>query len=106
MTARREALRSALLSKFREERVKVIDKLDFESPKTARMAAMLKNLGISARCLLAVKGHKPVLFKSLRNIPRTGMSAVSGLNAYEVLRGGELLFTREALEALPEVVRK
>jgi large subunit ribosomal protein L4 len=104
--ARREALRSALLSKFREERVKVIDKLDFETPKTKRMATVLRNLGISGRCLLAVKGHQPVLYKSVRNIPRTSMSPIGDLNAYEVLRGGEVLFTREAIEALPEVVRK
>jgi len=104
--ARREALRSALLSKFRDDKVKIIDKLDFDAPKTKRMAEALKNLGVSARCLLAVKGHQPNLWKSLRNIPRTAMSAVRDLNAREVLLGGELLFTAAALESLSEVVKK
>ncbi len=104
--ARKEALRSALLSKFKDEQVKVIDKLDFEAPKTRRMASILKNLGIKSKCLLAVKGHQPNVYKSVRNIGRTAMSAVTDLNAYEVLRGGELLFTKEALESLAEVVKK
>jgi large subunit ribosomal protein L4 len=104
--ARREALRSALLSKFREERVKVIDKLEFDAPKTKRIARLLENLGIKSKVLLAVKGHQPELYKSVRNVPRTVMSAIRDLNAYEVLRGGELLITKEALEALPEVVKR
>ncbi len=103
--ARREALRSALLSKFKEDRVKVIDKLDFEVPKTRQMAEVLENLGIK-KCLLAVKGHRPNVWKSARNIPRTAVSPVADLNAYAVLRGGELLFTRDALESLAEVVKK
>jgi large subunit ribosomal protein L4 len=104
--ARREALRSALLSKFKDDQVKVIDKLDFEAPKTKRLATILKNLGINCKCLVAVKGTQSNVYKSARNIPRTAMSAVTDLNAYEVLRGGEILFTKEALESLPEVVKK
>lgn len=104
--ARREALRSALLSKFRDDQVKVIDKLDFDTPKTRRMVDVLKNLGIKQKCLLAVKGHQPDLWKSTRNIPRTEISPVRDLNAYSVLRGGELLFTKEALKDLAEVVKK
>jgi large subunit ribosomal protein L4 len=104
--ARREALRSALLSKFRDEQVKVIDKLEFDAPKTKRMFGILESLGIKKKCLLAVKGQMPNVLKSVRNLPRTSMSAVVDLNAYDVLRGGEMLFTREALESLTEVVKK
>ena len=104
--ARREALRSALLSKFKEEKVKVIDKLDIDAPKTKRVANLLKSLGISRKCLLAVDGHQTNVWKSARNIPRTEVSPVRDLNAYAVLRGGELLFTRDALEHLPKVVKK
>jgi large subunit ribosomal protein L4 len=103
--ARREALRSALLSKFRDDQVKVIEGLDFNEPKTSRMAGVLKNLGVS-KCMLAVKGQKPEVLKSIRNIPRTLMSSVTDLNAYDVLRCGELLFTKDAIESLAEVVKK
>ncbi len=103
--ARREALRSALLAKLKDEQIKIIDKLDFDAPKTKRMAGILSNLGIR-KCLLTVKGQMPNVYKSVRNIPRTKMSAVGDLNAYEVLRGGEMLFTKEAFESLTEVVKK
>jgi large subunit ribosomal protein L4 len=103
--ARREALRSALLSKFRDRQVRVIDKLEFDAPRTKRIAGMLRGMGVG-KCLLAVKGHMPNVYRSIRNIPRTRISAVADLNAYEVLRGGEMLFTREALESLAEAVVK
>jgi large subunit ribosomal protein L4 len=104
--ARREALRSALLAKFQDNEVKVIEKLVFDAPKTKRLAAMLGKLGIKSRCLLAVKGHDGNMWKSIRNIPRASLSPVGDLNAYEVLRGGQLIFTQEALESLPEAVKK
>jgi large subunit ribosomal protein L4 len=103
--ARREALKSALLAKFLDNEVKVIDKLELDAPKTKRIAAMLENLGIRQRCLLAIKAHDPNLWKSVRNLPRATVSPVSGLNAYEVLRGGQLLFTKEALLSLPQAVK-
>jgi len=103
--ARREALRSALLSKFLDNEVKVIDKLDFDAPKTKRVAAMLDKLGIKSKCLLAVKAHNPNVWKSVRNIARAGLSPIRDLNAYDVLRGGQLILTREALQGLPEAVK-
>ncbi len=104
--ARREALRTALLAKFLDNEVKVIDKLEFDAPKTKRIAAMLGKLGINKGCLLAVKNHNGNVWKSVRNVARASMSPISDLNAYEVLRGGQLLFTQEALESLPEAVKK
>ncbi|HOX07694.1 MAG TPA: 50S ribosomal protein L4 [Planctomycetota bacterium] len=104
--ARREALRSALLAKFLDKEVKVIDKLDFDAPKTKRIAAMLEKLGVNSKCLVAVKNHNANVWKSIRNIERASLSPVSDLNAYEVLRSGQLIFTRDALQSLPEAVRK
>ena len=104
--ARREALRSALLAKFLDNEVKVIEKLELDAPKTKRIALMLENLGVRKKCLLAIKEHSPNIWKSVRNIPRASVSPVSGLNAYEVLRGGQLLFTKDALLSLPEAVKR
>jgi large subunit ribosomal protein L4 len=104
--ARREALRSALLAKFLDKEVKVIDKLEFDAPKTKRLATMLEKLGVNSKCLLTVKSHNGNIWKSIRNIPRAALSPVSDLNAYSVLRGGQLIFTQEALQSLPEAVKK
>jgi large subunit ribosomal protein L4 len=104
--ARREALKSALLSKFLDNEVKVIEKIEFAAPKTKRMAAMLDKLGINSKCLLAIKSHDGNMWRSIRNIPRASLSPINNLNAYEVLRGGQLIFTQDALQNLPEAVRK
>lgn len=102
---RRQALKSALLSKFRDEQVTVIEPLEFDAPKTKRVVLMLKALGIGESCLLAVKGHAPILYKSSRNIPKLRVLAARDLNALEVLGHGRLVLTREVVENLAEVVR-
>ncbi len=102
---RRQALKSALLSKFRDNQVTVIEPLSFDAPKTKRVASMLKVLGIGESCLLAVRGHSPLLHKSSRNIPKLRILVAGDLNAFEVLGHGRLVLTREVVENLAEVVR-
>ena len=102
---RRQALKSALLSKFRDDQVTVIEPLSFDAPKTKRVASMLKALGIGGSCLLAVKGHSPLLHKSSRNIPRLRVLPAGDLNALEVIGHKRLVLTREVVEGLAEVVK-
>src|SRR5258708_11183332 len=49
---RREALKSALLSKIRDEQIKVIDTLIYDTPKTKRFTTALKALGLNGSCLV------------------------------------------------------
>jgi len=102
---RRQALKSALLSKFRDEEVTVIEPLSFDAPKTKRVASMLKALGIDESCLLAVKDHSPLLHKSLRNIPKVDVVTAGDMNALAVIGHGRLVLTREVVENLAEVVK-
>ncbi|MHC5053389.1 MAG: 50S ribosomal protein L4 [Planctomycetota bacterium] len=102
---RRQALKSALLSKFRDDQVTVIEPLSFDAPKTKRVASMLKALGIGESCLLAVTGHSPLLHKSSRNIPRLRVLPAGDLNALEVIGHRRLVLTREVVENLAEVVK-
>jgi large subunit ribosomal protein L4 len=103
---RREALKSALLSKLLSQEVKVIDALDYEAPKTKRFAAALKNLGLSSRtCLVALPAPTENLVKSVRNIVRCRLLPMRNLNAYEVLRYRHLLVTPDGVQRLAEVVK-
>ena len=104
---RREALRSALLAKFRDEEVKVVDELKFDEPKTRKMAKMLDALELGSRsCLLALGDDDATVWKSSRNIEKLSVMPVASLNAYDVVRNSKVLMTREALEKLPGVVTK
>src|SRR4051794_38125146 len=75
--ARQLATRSALLSKFQSNDVRVIDSISFDGIKTKPVAQMFKKLGIDRSCLLAINGRNETLEKSARNIDRTTLTTVS-----------------------------
>jgi len=100
--ARQEALRSALLSKFRDEQVFLIDELHFDKPSTKAVAGYLKSLGINGTCLLVPKEHSEALHLSVRNLHGCRMAPYKDLNAYKVLRHRNLLLSEAALKSLLE----
>ncbi|MCC8165078.1 MAG: 50S ribosomal protein L4, partial [Planctomycetes bacterium] len=105
-TARRLALKSALLGKFRDNAIMVLKDLDVSSPKTKDVAATLKNLKVESGCLMVIPEYNENVLKSCRNIPFADLSVLSDLNAYNVLRRKQVIFTKAALEALAEEVKK
>ena len=105
-TARRLALKSALLGKFRDNEVVVLKDLDVAAPKTKEVAETLKNLKVNSGCLMIVPEYNENILKSCRNLPKTELSVLSDLNAYSVLRRKQLIFTKAALEALAQEVKK
>lgn len=97
----RLATRMALLSKFQDDQVVVVDSLAVESPKTKPVADMLKALGLGqTTCLLAIEEHDPNVWKSARNIGSLRVSPAADLNAYDLLRQRQLVVTRAALDKL------
>ena len=95
--AKRLALRSAVLAKLQDGEVAVVDKLDLAEAKTKLMAAALKTLGIEGTCLIVLPKADEKIWRSARNLPQVRVSAVSDLNAYDVLLPKKLLFTKDAL---------
>ena len=101
--ARRAALRTALLSKFRDGEVAVADGWPAEQPSTKSAVAVLKALELADKGVLVVtEGHDPVLYRSLRNVPRVDVRPVSDLNAHEVLLRRHMVLTPGALTKLEE----
>ena len=95
------ATRMALLSKFQDQQVTILDELAISQPKTKDVVAVLKALGLSeASCLLAIDGHDANVWKSARNIPTLAVSPASDLNAYSLLHQRNLLVTKSALDGL------
>ncbi len=97
---RRLALESALLAKFRDNEVAVIDGLSFDKPKTGRLAKALDTAGLAGSLLLGVVKADRNFTLSARNLPRTLVRPVAQFNAYEVLRQAKLVLTSQALESL------
>lgn len=89
----------AMVSKIKAEKVKLIDVLNVEAPKTKEIAAVLKNLSIDTSLLIVVDQYDVNVYKSARNLPRVRILPVMEINAYEILRPKQLLMTRSAMDA-------
>ncbi len=97
------ATRMALASKIRDDEITVIDKLQFDHPKTREVVSILKHLGCDGQSLLiATAGLDVNVYKSARNIRRVSVSPEAELNALNVLSARRLLITKEALDAIKE----
>ncbi len=94
------ALYSALFAKLKDNEAVLIDKLEFDYPKTKRMVELLKSLGIENSCLVVIQKRDEIIWKSSRNIYNLMVKVASDLNAYDVVRYKKLLITKDALENL------
>ncbi len=99
---RRLALRSAVAVTIADGRLRVVDGLAFEAPKTARMAAFLRAAEAGRRVLL-VTGHADVaLERSCRNIPELQLLRALNLNVHDLLSADTVLVTRDAMQQVEE----
>lgn len=101
---RRAALRSALTSKVRSEDLLVVDRLDFDSPRTKEMAATLKRLQSPKKVLLVTEKADENVKLSARNIPGVTTIRAQDLNVYDVLNNSRLVITRSAVGVVEEVL--
>jgi large subunit ribosomal protein L4 len=102
--ARRTALRSALAQKLREERLTIVDRIEFAEIKTKHFISMLEALGIDDSVLVVIDDTDPNVELSGRNVPNAKVLRVAGLNVYDLLRYHHLVVTRAALERIAERV--
>jgi large subunit ribosomal protein L4 len=104
---RRQALFSALTSKLKSEEIMVVKDLEKIEAKTKKMNEVLGKLTQgwklepkSWRLTLILPKNLENVIKSARNIPGVFLVQAHQLNTYEVLNGGKLIFTQQAIEGL------
>ncbi len=101
---KRAALKSALSDRAAAERVKVIEDIKLDEPKTATMVKTVAAMEPAGRHTLFVLDREAdALFKSLRNIKGLRVLRSHELNAYTILWADELIFTQSALSGAEEV---
>ncbi len=100
----RLALRSALSDRARDEKVIVVDRWQFESPRTKDAIAALSALQAEGRVLLVAEREQAEVWKSFRNLPHVHLISPGELNAYDVLVSDVVVFTLDTLPTseLPE----
>ncbi|MCX7995077.1 MAG: 50S ribosomal protein L4 [candidate division WOR-3 bacterium] len=96
-----KALLSALSAAAQEDRIRVIEDLNFEKPNTKRLKEILKKINLNdVRVLITTDTLNKNLILSVRNIPKINLKRSSDINCYDVLWAEYVLFTRGGLSEL------
>ncbi len=102
---RRGALRSALSAKVRDGALLVLDELHLPRPATREVLRVLRNLGVAdKKPLLVLPRVDRDVVRAARNLPGVETAVAADLNAYTVLKHPRVVFTREAVERVTEVL--
>ncbi|MEM7198751.1 MAG: 50S ribosomal protein L4 [Planctomycetota bacterium] len=100
--ARRVALRTAVLSKFRDGEVAVAEGWPAEAPSTKQAAGILRQLGMDRSALVVTAEQDQNLYLSLRNVPQVDVRPLADLNAHQVLLRRYMVLTPAAMTQLVE----
>ena len=99
---KRIALKSALTSKVQDAEMIVVDKLEFEGPKTKEMAKVLENLK-AGKSLVVIDGTDMNVVRSARNIPGVKTINADMINVYDIVGHKNLIVTKDAVAKIEEV---
>ena len=94
------ARRSALNSRAEGENVVLVDALDFDAPKTARLRDYLGSIEAGAKVLILTDEVKENLYLSSRNLPNVRVLPFGDESAYDILWAGTVVIEREAIDRL------
>ncbi len=101
---KRRALISALSSVASENRVKIVEGISLEAPKTKVMVELFDKIGTGgAKILFLSEGKDENLQKSVRNLKNLVFKRARLVNPYDLLICDFLVMTKKALDSLTEV---
>ena len=92
------ARRSALNSRAEDDRVILIDGLEFDEPRTRRLVEYLEGIEVGGKVLLLTHGLKKNVYLSGRNVQGLRIMPFGQETAYDVLLAHTVVIERSALE--------
>jgi len=104
--AKRAAMLDAFASKVADNRLVLIENLEFSEPKTKLVSTLLENLGVTENALILIKTENKNLTLAARNIPSVKVLRMDNINVYDLLKYRYLITTQDALNAIHEVYGK
>jgi large subunit ribosomal protein L4 len=102
----RGALRSALSAKLGDNSLSVIDSFKLDGHKTKDFLKILQGLGGTGKVLIVNSGENPNLHLSSRNLAKVKLVPGTGVNIYDVINCELLLFSKEAILHVQEVLSR
>jgi large subunit ribosomal protein L4 len=103
---RRGALRSVLSERLREGGLTVVENFQLPDHKTKNVVKVLGALGLENRALLVDVQDNRNLTLSARNLPRVKRVSSLGVNVYDLLQHEQVVFSRDAIVQLQELLSK
>lgn len=101
---RRLAIRSAISTKVAANELFALETLTFDSIKTKNFKEMLTNLNLDKKVLFVVSEFEENALLSGRNIPGVTIIETTGLNVLDILGHNKVVFTKDAVEKVGEVL--
>ena len=101
---KRAALKSALTSKVQDSKFIVLDELSFNEIKTKNFVEVLNNLKVDKKAIVVMPEIDEKVIMSARNIPTVQTTLVNTLNVYDVMNGGTVIVTKDAVAKIEEVL--
>ena len=103
--ARRVAVRHALSVKMAAGQILVVENWDLATHKTKAMIAALDKLGVKGSALLVGTEASVNAVRASGNNPKVGTVESTGVNVYDLLKYDQVVFSKDAILALQEVVK-
>ena len=95
------ALQALVSELVRSDRLKVVDTLSIDEPKTKLMVSKLAEIG-SSNALILVEAFNENVFLAARNIPHVAVMEVSAVDPVSLLRHEHVVMTVAAVKRLEE----
>ena len=102
----RAALRSALALKLKENQLNIIDAFSLADHKTKAFAQALSKLGFTRKVLVVDHAANKNLWLAARNIAEVDLIPSLQVTPYQLLNARHVVFSKAAIEALEEVLKK
>ena len=97
----RGAMRSVVSELIRQDRLVLVDKLEFDTPKTRNLVARLKELELE-NVLILVDRYEDNLCLAARNLPNVDVLDLREINPVSLIRFDKVLATVDAIKSLEE----
>ena len=99
---KRAALKSALTSRVQENKLIVIDELKFGEIKTKNFKNVMDNLKL-AKAYVVLNENDEKVVMSAKNLPNVQTALTNTINVYDVMKGGTVILTKDAVKTIEEV---
>ncbi len=100
----RAGVASILSQLVREDRLKVVDSLTVDAPKTKLLAQKVKGLGLGGRVLIITDNLDENLYLSSRNLPDVLVVEAHQADPVSLVRFANVLVTRSAVAKIEEML--